>query len=48
MGLNYALEEPSKAQTWEKCGFQDSGVVLHNIYVQLLPLNLISNHNWYI
>jgi len=29
-------------------GFQDPRVVLHNIYVQLLPLNLISSHNWYI
>ena len=38
-----------KAQTWgRKRGSQDSGVVLHNIYVQLLPLNLISSHNWYI
>jgi len=48
MGLIYALKEPSKTQTWEKRGSQHSGVVLHNIYVQLLPLNLISSHNWYI
>jgi len=31
-----------------KRGSQDPGVVLHNIYVQLLPLNLIPSHNWYI
>ena len=37
-----------KAQTWGKRGSQDSGVVLYNIYVQLLPLNLISSHNWHI
>ena len=29
-----------------KRGSQDPGVVLHNIYVQLLPLNLISSYNW--
>jgi len=38
----------AKAQTWGKRGSQDPRVVLHNIYVQLLPLNLISTHNWYI
>ena len=48
MGLNYTLKEPSKAQTWEKRGSQDLRVVLHNIYVKLLPLNLISSHNLYI
>jgi len=48
MGLNYALKEPSKAQRWGKRGSQIPGVVFHNIYVQLLPLNLISSYNLYI
>jgi len=32
----------------EKTWFSRPGVVLHKSYVQLLPLNLISSHNWYI
>jgi len=27
-------------------GVQDLGVVLHNFYIQILPINLVSSLNW--
>ena len=45
IGLNYALLEPSRAQIGRKHGSQESSVVLHSLYVQLLPINFVSSQN---
>jgi len=44
IGLNLAVEESSRVQTWRKCGSQGPGVVLHSFHVQL-PSNLVSSHS---
>jgi len=37
--------EPNKAQTGRKYSFHEPKVVLHSIYIQILPINLISSIN---